>query len=497
MTQQIHIPEEILVDIWKNQSFNRELRTETGEKLEVMYVGDENTENGGPDFINARIKIGNLTYLGDIEIDNTQSDWRSHGHNLNKRFNKVVLHAIVNNESHNKIVYSQDGRRIDTFCIAQFIEEDLLEKLRKLVTIKKDNKTNKIHCYKVTSFASDKEKIEFLTELGLSRFKKKCERMISRLRELIYLDNNHVSEPAAQYAFPGEVYEMKLTFDELNRKHVWAQLFYEDIFEALGYSQNKQIMLNLAQAVDLNFLRSTGVRKEDYVRLTEAVYFTVGGLLPEDHQKLPDDAVDYLRKIQEQWNLVCDSYTGKVFHETEWHFANHRPQNYPTLRIAAGARISRALLYDDLIGVIIRKFTEIHSLSVLKNSIRNLFIIKSDGFWQQHFTFQATSPENNKYFLGTNRADEIFVNVILPFLYIYFDLFGKPKMANRAISLFTETTIETDNHLVREVADSLQLNHAWNKAVISQGMIELFRNYCAKDKCEDCLIGQKVFAEEY
>lgn len=497
MSQYAHIPETILAEVWREQNFNRELATETGEKIEVMYVGDENHETGGPDFINARIKIGNLTYLGDIEIDNTQSDWRHHGHNLNKRFNKVILHVIVNNETNYKIVYSQDGRRIHTFCLANFIDEQLYERLRKAIIIESDNKTNKVHCFKVASYASEKDKIEILTELGLTRFKKKCERMINRLSELVYADNNKVAEPIASYAFPAEVYQMKLTLEELNKKQVWMQLFYEEVFEALGFSQNKQIMQNLAHQADIEFLRKISAPKEHFSVILESIYFKISGLIPENHSKLHENVLQYIRDIQENWGKFGDTYNGKFYEATDWHFAKQRPQNFPTLRIAAGARFVKMLLHDNMIETMIKKFVEIHTISVVKSSIRSMFVVKADGFWQKHFTFETKSYEDNKYFIGSSRADEIFINVVLPFLYTYFHLFGKPKLAQRAIDIYTEITADTDNHLVREVAEALKLEHSWNKAVLSQGMIELFRSYCSKEKCEDCLIGQKVFAEEF
>lgn len=497
MSQYAHIPETILAAVWKEQKFNRDLVTETGEKIEVMYVGDENNETGGPDFINARIKIGNLTYLGDIEVDNTQGDWRHHGHNLNKRFNKVILHVIVNNESNTKVVYSQDSRRINTFCMAHFIDEQLYEKLRKSIIIESDNRTNKVHCYKVASYASEKAKIEILTELGLARFKRKCERMISRLRELIYVDNNHVSEPLASYSFPEEVYQMQLTHEELNKRQVWMQLFYEEVFEALGFSQNKQIMQNLAHQVDIDFIKKIPASKEDFIPVIEAIYFKVSGLIPDDTGKLHENVIHYLRSIQESWEKFGQLYTGKIYHETDWHFAKQRPQNFPTLRIAAGARFMKILLHENMIETMIKKFVEIHTITVVKSSIRSMFVLKADGFWQKHFTFETKSYEDNKYFIGSSRADEIFINVVLPFLYTYFHLFGKPKLSQRAISIYTEITADTDNHLVREVAEALKLEHSWNKAVLSQGMIELFRSYCSKEKCEECLIGQKVFAEEF
>jgi hypothetical protein len=170
MPSHVHIPENILVSIWKERKFNKDIYAESGEKIEILESGDENKENGGPDFLNARVKIGNLTYVGDVEIDNTHADWKSHGHSINKRFNKVVLHAIVSNESNQNYVYTQDGRKINTICFAQFIDNSVIESIRKSIVLEDEKKTNKIHCYKVSGFADEQTKIDFLAVKNVKRW---------------------------------------------------------------------------------------------------------------------------------------------------------------------------------------------------------------------------------------------------------------------------------------------------------------------------------------
>ena len=97
-TSKIH--EKFLSEIWKKQNFSNNLFTKDGQKIEIIDSGIENNELGGPDFKNARIKIGNFTYFGDVEIDSFHSDWKTHGHNINKKYNKVILHAVLDNDTH-------------------------------------------------------------------------------------------------------------------------------------------------------------------------------------------------------------------------------------------------------------------------------------------------------------------------------------------------------------------------------------------------------------
>jgi len=114
-TSKIH--EKFLSEIWKKQNFSKSLFTQDGQKVEIIDSGMENNELGGPDFKNARIKIGNLTYFGDVEIDSFHSDWKAHGHSINKKYNKVVLHAVLDENTFQPFVFTQEGRKIQSICL--------------------------------------------------------------------------------------------------------------------------------------------------------------------------------------------------------------------------------------------------------------------------------------------------------------------------------------------------------------------------------------------
>ena len=60
--------ENLLQYIWENQLFDKtELKTNSGEHIQVINPGLLNS-NDGPDFKNAKIKIGKIYHHGSIEI---------------------------------------------------------------------------------------------------------------------------------------------------------------------------------------------------------------------------------------------------------------------------------------------------------------------------------------------------------------------------------------------------------------------------------------------
>ena len=492
MNSKEKIHEKFFADIWKQQNFAKEIKTLDGEQIHILDAGEENKEHAGPDFCNARIKIGNITYVGDVEIDTMQNDWKSHGHLINKRFNKVILHAVFSNDSNHTAVFTQNGRKIPTLAFGNYLSQSLSTTIKSAILHDREGRTNKIPCNELSDQLAEEEKLAFLEELGIERFKKKCDRLINRLKELVYLKENKVSEPLLHYSLPKEYSEKILSYDEINDKDIWQQLFYELIFEALGYSQNKNIMLRLAQSVDIHFLQKFA-DENDFRVVAEAAFFSVGGLLPDVLNLKEEDTSDYTRKLFQRWNEIKINYNGRSFCESDWHFFQLRPQNFPTIRIAGGVVLLEQILKQNLIATIIKKINEIHKPEILIQNLRNLLIVKAAGYWKTHYVFDKSSKEDLKYFIGSTRVEEMLVNVVFPFAYVYFELFNKKQSSTKTLNAFSHIFLSADNNLVKEISESLNLNTHWKKSIINQGMLELFRSFCSKGKCPECKIGKKVF----
>ena len=84
--------EEFLHFIWLYQLFDHSrLKTEEGEILLILQPGIHNTHSG-PDFSEARIRIGENVWVGHVEIHIKSSDWYAHNHHLDNAYKNVVLH---------------------------------------------------------------------------------------------------------------------------------------------------------------------------------------------------------------------------------------------------------------------------------------------------------------------------------------------------------------------------------------------------------------------
>lgn len=484
--------EKIIYEIWKEGKFAKELLLPDSQKIEIIDPGTHNKDSAGPDFLNARIKFGNITYLGDIEIDTWHSDWKLHGHYFDKKYNRVILHVVISKDNHQPFVYCKDGRKVHSICILDFVDNNFNTLLLDAVKAEKQNRTFEMPCNGRNESVQKKEKLEFLSELGIERLKKKSRRFLERLKEMIYLKEMNIREPILKYDFGQDFFNKKYSPSDFNDIYIWEQLIYEMIFEALGYSRNKEIMVKLAKAVNITFLNIFR-SDERFELITESALFNVSGIIPQKLKYHEEATTEYIRQLVEVWNSVKDKYDGATFKKEDWNFFKSRPQNFPTIRLSGGAHLISHFLTADVLKSLINYFDTDRTVKEANVVLRNYLITEAKGYWITHYNFDKLSKEKLNYFIGVSRADEIIINVLFPVLILYFEIFERNENARRVKQLYLHYTQYSSNVMVERVEKVLGLDKASRRSVNYQAMIELFRNYCVKEKCLECKIGQKVF----
>jgi hypothetical protein len=427
------VPEKFLYEIWKERDFLGNFITNNGEQIQIIDPGLENKELDGPDFLNAKIKIGNITFTGDVEIDSFASDWKDHGHYLNNKYNKVILHLFFGNGENTGYVFTADGRKVHSIEIKKHIKDNVSKAIQKAILSERQNRIGKMPCIETNKKLSEKEKLDFILELGIKRFNSKRMKALERIKELAYLRELNLEEPVIKYELDENFFNRTFKQTDFCEIRIWQQLVYEFIFEALGYSANKDLMKTLAQAVNIDFL-SKFKNKPNFFELIDAALFNVSGLIP--YKIINNNMIDYL----------------------------------------------------------IRKIEYLEDQNAIVSELRGNLIIKSWGYWKSHYVFDQSNENIVHYIVGKDRADEIIINIILPIISIYFEIFGKKNLSKKILGVFLNYTQNSDNSIVRQVSATLQLDSSWKRSVLYQGMIELFRYYCSTDSCLECEIGKKAFA---
>src|SRR5215510_3163438 len=116
--------------VWQFQYFQKnQLITSTGDLVIVFDPGLRNS-NAGPDFLNARIKIGEIQWIGNVEIHIKASNWIDHAHEYDAGYDNVILHVVWQNDVP---VHRHDGSVLPAIEIADRVDSHLLNRYKQLV----------------------------------------------------------------------------------------------------------------------------------------------------------------------------------------------------------------------------------------------------------------------------------------------------------------------------------------------------------------------------
>ncbi|HZV11763.1 MAG TPA: DUF2851 family protein, partial [Candidatus Kapabacteria bacterium] len=126
------MPERFLRQLWLRKEYNEsQLATQDNKKVTILDIGEVNTD-GGPDFKNARVRIGTMQFSGDIELHQFTEDWKKHGHDRDERFNSVILHVALWGNSSEKLE-TQSGRAVQTVLLHKILSHKLPEAVSRAV----------------------------------------------------------------------------------------------------------------------------------------------------------------------------------------------------------------------------------------------------------------------------------------------------------------------------------------------------------------------------
>ena len=127
--------EDVLQFIWKMKRLpNQPIYTTAGDPIRILDFGETNYDQG-PDFLNGRVLIGDIEFVGSIEIHRKSSDWIKHNHSSSKQYDNVILHVVYNHDS--EIVNSYK-RPIPTIELKELIDPYLLLNYQRIMDSKID-----------------------------------------------------------------------------------------------------------------------------------------------------------------------------------------------------------------------------------------------------------------------------------------------------------------------------------------------------------------------
>ncbi len=502
-----HIPERFLRQLWKHQYFStNELSTSDGRIVTILSAGTLNND-GGPDFVNALIRIGSITYRGAVELHQNYDEWNEHCHDQDPKYNGVILHVVLYETPVHSSQSTKSKRAIPVLILEKYLNTSYRSLWEHMIFNERAERLSSIQCYEHNDSVDGVHIKQWLAKLAVQRIELKVRRFEERLKELIDTNRLSVQEPPSRYEeipfgiHPEELpspqpHYSKIDFSKLE---LWQQLLYEGIMEALGYSKNQQPFLKLAQNANLDFLkrRLSSISAEDSHLHTEAVLFGVAGLFPLTRVLTDNESKVRVRTLKKIWKQHRPFYSKEYLHEAEWQFFRLRPENFPTVRIAgASALIHKTLANDFLASVIgiIKRADE--KKNVRLKELQKLFFVTADGFWSLHYRFGERSAHVIHALVGEQRCRDIIFNVVFPIGLLYARLFKDKELRAEILAMYEEPMTLNSNSAIRVIEQQLIKNKfKVNSVMLQQGAIQVYKFFCVEKHCSACAVGTSVFQE--
>jgi hypothetical protein len=160
-------------------------------------------------------------------------------------------------------------------------------------------------------------------------------------------------------------------------------------------------------------------------------------------------------------------------------FFKHRPDNFPTIRLA-----QLAMLYQKQINL----FSQIVATKKLSDFYK-LFDISISDYWQTHYQFDKESPKKKKQF-SKSFIDLLIINTIIPIQFAYAKSQGK-EVSEAIVALLKEMAPEK-NVIIQKFEN---FGVTAKSAFKTQSLLQLKNEYCNQGKCLQCAIGIQLLKQ--
>ncbi|MEJ1223766.1 DUF2851 family protein [Sediminicola sp. 1XM1-17] len=420
--------EDLLHYIWKYKKLPyQSLRTVEGEILIVEDYGRHN-QLAGPDFFNAKIKIGDQLWAGNVEMHLRSSDWYVHHHESDEKYNTVILHVVWEDDAS---IFRSDNSRIPTLELKNIVSQSLLGGYSELFSKQRDSSIN---CN------------GYIKEFDGFKFQNWLERL-------------YVERLESRSAFIDKILE--------EHKHDWEQVFFLLLLKSFGTKVNGEAFFELGKAIPFAIIRKMN-RDIDGL---EGLFLGVAGLLEDD--SILDNHYVTLKK---NYGYLCAKYGLSGVSYIKPDFFRLRPHNFPTIRLSQLA---------SLYGSQEHLFRKLMAAETL-DDIDELFHVSASPYWDTHFTFGKVSKKQRKK-LSRSFVELLIINVILPLKFCYLRTQGRDGsdgIVKLAFGLKPE-----QNSIISNYGD---LGVRCESGLESQGLLQLYNGYCSKNKCLQCPVGISI-----
>ncbi len=423
--------ERLLHYVWKHRMLPlRPLETTDGREVELIDPGLHN-QNAGPDFFNAKVKIGGTLWVGNVEIHLKSSDWYLHHHDRDPRYDNVVLHVVGQADAD---VRNSQGQYLPQVIVE--VPQEVTEHYEELL-----HTDRYPPCYKIIPSLTPLTVHAWMAALQTERLEQKT-RAIEHRAQL--------------------------------KDGSWEDAYFVTLARNYGFGINGEAFELWAQQVPLG---AVGKHRDDLFQV-EAIFMGQAGLLDEESipKRYREAALQegYFQRLRNEYLYLAHKFSMKPMNFAVWRFLRLRPQNFPHIRISQLAN----LYYERRAGLSV--LLECDTL----DKARQLMQTHVTPYWETHYTFGSESTKNSKN-LSVSSTNLLLINTIIPMLFAVGRHRQKEELCDRAFDFLEELRAE-QNHIIRMWREcGLEVKTAGD----SQALIQLKKEYCDRRDCLRCRFG--------
>ena len=331
--------EQLLHYVWKHKIFPlKELKTTTGQQVEVIDTGLANTD-AGPDFFNAKLKLDGVLWIGNIEIHERSSDWFKHGHHADTGYNSVILHIASEIDTE---ISRSNGERIPQ--IQLICPEAVRTNYKELLET-----DSYPPCYRIIPSLPPFTAHSWMSALQMERFEQKATLLNERLKRC---------------------------------QGNWEDAFFITLARNFGFGLNGDAFETWAHQLPF---RAVDKHRNDLFQI-EAIFFGQAGILEDS------DGDGYYLRLKKEYTYLQHKFGLIPMDASLWRFLRLRPANFPHIRIA-----QLACLYHRAYGLLSR-IMETETLQ----GVRDILKGGTSEYWLTHYTFGGSSPSRPKTLSNTS-----------------------------------------------------------------------------------------------
>ena len=331
--------EQLLHYVWKHKIFPlKELKTTTGQQVEVIDTGLANTD-AGPGFFNAKLKLDGVLWIGNIEIHERSSDWFKHGHHADAGYNSVILHIASEIDME---ISRSNGERIPQ--IQLICPEAVRTNYKELLET-----DSYPPCYRIIPSLPPFTAHSWMSALQMERFEQKATLLNERLKRC---------------------------------QGNWEDAFFITLARNFGFGLNGDAFETWAHQLPF---RAVDKHRNDLFQI-EAIFFGQAGILEDS------DGDGYYLRLKKEYTYLQHKFGLIPMDASLWRFLRLRPANFPHIRIA-----QLACLYHRAYGLLSR-IMETETLQ----GVRDILKGGTSEYWLTHYTFGGSSPSRPKTLSNTS-----------------------------------------------------------------------------------------------